>query len=214
MLVRMLLNDTKHPTTLICAYSPTNLSRSDVRTKFYTHLDAVASANSWLLGDYNVRVGRRLGQSDSAFGGFQSATVGPYSLKNDLTPNANGSLLLSVASQHRLRHVSSHFRLRDSKRWTWRHPRYRSRAVLDHIFVPSTHMRFICRCFIPSDFGLSSDHRPVICELDFRPRTAPKITRQPSLDIRSLNDSHVRDAFQQENSSVLSQSDPETLSPE
>ena len=75
-------------------------------------------------------------------------------------------------------------------------------------------MRFICRCFVPSDFGLSSDHRPVICELDFRPRTAPKIARQPSLDIQSLNDSHVRDAFQQEISSVLSQSDPETLSPE
>ena len=214
MLIKMLLDDTQHPTTMICAYSPTNTSRSEVRTKFYSQLEAIASANSWLLGDYNARVGRRLGHSDSAFGGLPTSTVGPYSLKNDLTPNANGSLLLSVASNHRLRHVLSHFRLRDSKRWTWRHPRYLSRAVLDHIFVPSTHMRFISRCFVPSDFGLSTDHRPVICELNFRPRTTSKIARQPSLDIRSLNDSRIRESFQQEISSALNESAPESLSPD
>ena len=132
-------------------------------------------------------------------------------LKNDITPNANGSLLLHAASSNNLRHVSSHFRLRDSKRWAWRHPRYRTRTVLDHIFVPSAHMRFILRCFVPSDFGISSDHPPVICELNFCPRTAPKPIKPPSLDIHSLNDSNVKEAFQSEITSALQGLDPETL---
>ena len=35
MFVKMLLQDTKHPTTLICAYAPTNTSRSDISANFY-----------------------------------------------------------------------------------------------------------------------------------------------------------------------------------
>ena len=91
-----------------------------------------------------------------------------------ISPNSNGTLLLNTVSEHNLRHVASHFQMRHSKRWTWRHPRYRSRAVLDHVFVPSAHMRFVARCFVPSDVTISTDHRPVICELNFRPRIAPK----------------------------------------
>ena len=211
MFVKMLLHDTEYPTTLICAYAPTNTSRSDVRKKFYSQLETIATPNSWLLGDFNARVGRKLSSSDSAFGGLPSNIVGPYSLKNDITPNSNGSSLLHIASRNNLRHLSSHFRLRDSKRWTWRHPRYRSRAVLDHVFVPSAHMRLILRCFVPSDFGLSSDHRPVICELNFCPRTAPKAVRPPPLDISSLNQSRVKEAFQSEISSVLGETNPEAL---
>ena len=89
-----------------------------------------------------------------------------------------------------------------------------SNSVLDHVFVPSAHMRFILRCFVPSDFGLSSDHRPVICELSFCPRTAPKSVRPPPLDIRSLNISSVKEAFQSEISSALENLDHETLSSE
>ena len=75
-------------------------------------------------------------------------------------------------------------------------------------------MRFILRCFVPSDFGLSSDHRPVVCELSFCPRTAPKSVRPPSLDIRSLNVSSVKEAFQSEILSALENLDHETLSSE
>ena len=105
--------------------------------------------------------------------------------------------------------------MRDSKRWTWRHPRYRTRAVLDHVFVPSAHMRFIIRCFVPSDFALSTDHRPVICELNFCPRTTPKtIENSPLLDIRSLSQNHVKEAFQRETTLALGDTDPDTLSTE
>ena len=72
-------------------------------------------------------------------------------------------------------------------------------------------MRFILRCFVTSDFELSSDHRPVICELNFCPRTAPKPIKPPSLDIHSLNDSNVKEAFQSEITSALQGLDPETL---
>jgi len=36
-----------------------------------------------------------------------------------------------------------------TKRWTWLYPRYKSRAVLDHVLAPASHMRFISRCFTP-----------------------------------------------------------------
>ena len=73
-------------------------------------------------------------------------------------------------------------------------------------------MRFIARCFVPSDCTLLSDHRPVICELNFRPRTTPKtIKNSPPLDIRSLSQDHVKEAFQREISSALGDTDPDTL---
>ena len=215
MIVDLLLHDTERATPLICAYAPTNTSAATIRKKFYSQLQSITTPNSWLIGDFNARVGRKLGIADAAFGNMSSNTVGPWSLKNDITPNCNGELLLHVAAVNNLRHVSSHFRMRDSKRWTWRHPRYRTRAVLDHVFVPAAHMRFISRCFVPSDFALSSDHRPVICELNFRPRTRPRaITMSPHWDTRSFNREDVKKAFQTEITSDLGDIDPLTLSPD
>jgi len=47
--------------------------------------------------------------------------------------------------------------MRESKRWTWLHPRYKSRAVLNHVFAPASPMRFISRSFTPADFEFSSN---------------------------------------------------------
>ena len=97
-------------------------------------------------------------------------------MKNDIMPNGNGYLSLNVASSYNFIHVSSQFRMRDSKRWTRCHSRSRSRAVIDHVFLSAEQVRFFICCYTPSDFSLSSDHRPVICELNFRPKTQPHLT--------------------------------------
>ena len=99
--------------------------------------------------------------------------------------------------------------MRDSKRWTWRHTRYRTRSVLDH--VPSGQMRLISRCFVPSDFSISADHRPVICELNFRLRLSKRAPPKPILDIRSLSQPETRHAFQKDISDELSDSNPEKI---
>ena len=66
---------------------------------------------------------------------------------------------------------------------------------------------------MPSDFALSTDHRPVICELNFRPRTQPRTKKLPPLDIQLLHhDKSVNEAFQQEISTSLGDLDPQTLS--
>ena len=143
MTLDILLHDTEQPVTLVCAYSPTNTSSEQTRNKFYSKLSEIATPDSWLFGDFNARVGRSLFIADADFGAEHSDTVGPWSLKGDIVPNANGSSLLDIASDNRLRHVSSHFNIRDSKRWTWKHPRYGMRAVLDHVFLPASRMRFI-----------------------------------------------------------------------
>ena len=95
--------------------------------------------------------------------------------------------------------------------WTWRHPRYRTRAVLDHILIPAAHMRFIDRCFVPSDFSLSSDHRPVICELNFRPRIARRSIPERPLDTRSLTQDEIKKAFQNDIALALCDTNPEDI---
>ena len=210
MTMDILLHDEHHPVTLICSYAPTSTAPARIRDKFYAQLNQLVTSNSWLLGDFNARVGRR--PSDTTSGVESSNTVGPWSLKNDITPNANGTLLLNIASEHNLRHVASHFQLRDSKRWTWRHPRYRTRAVLDHVFVPSAHFRFFARCFVPSDIAIFTDHRPVICELNFRPRVTPKTSSiPPTLNVRALSQTDIMDAFQVDIQSSLGDTNPEDV---
>ena len=215
MTIDILLHDVNHPVNhpFICSYAPTSKATVQVRNKFYTQLAKLTSPNTWLIGDFNARVGRR--PSDPLSGIDACNTIGPWSLKNDVTPNSNGTLLLNLVSEHNLRHVSSHFRFRDSKRWTWRHPHYRSRAVLDHVFIPASHMRFVSRCFVPSDIAISTDHRPVICELNFRPRTTPKPTASsPKLNIRALTDSATERLFQSEVERSLGDRNPENLQSE
>ena len=210
MTMDIFLHDVHHPVTLICSYAPTSKATAMIRDKFYAQLDQLVTSNTWLLGDFNARIGRRPSEAASGIEPFN--TVGPWSLKNDISPNSNGTLLLNTVSEHNLRHVASHFQMRDSKRWTWRHPRYRSRAVLDHVFVPSAHMRFVARCFVPSDFTISTDHRPVICELNFRPRIAPKSsTISPSLNVRALCEDGIKDAFQKGIEQSLGNANPDDL---
>ena len=213
MTIDILLHDNHHPVTLICSYAPTSKAPAHIRDKFYSQLSQLTTPNSWLLGDFNARIGRRAREMDS---GIETTnTVGPWSLKNDITPNANGMSLLNIASENNLRHVASHFQLRDSKRWTWRHPRYHTRAVLDHVFVPAAHLRFFARCFVPSDIAISTDHRPVICELNFRPRIArnsPSLAPNP--DVRALCHSNIEKAFQTDVQLSLGSENPDECTSE
>lgn len=214
MSMEVLLHDANYPVTLICAYSPTNARKhSKARDKFYSQLRSVTTDNSWLMGDFNARVGRQMiDDPNGNYGAVPSNTIGPWSLKGDLTPNANGSLLIDIASEKGLRHVSSNFSCRDSKRWTWRHPRYRTRARLDHIFVPSKQLRFISRSYVAPNIALFTDHRLAVCELTFRPRIAKTSSpRPPSIDNRALLDTDVCKAFQAEITNTLGDVEPELL---
>lgn len=210
----VLMHDSKHPVTVICAYSPTNTAGTQVREKFYSRLRDVVTPHSWLMGDLNARVGRRA-DPDSDFDIQPSDTIGPWSLKGDIVPNENGALLLDIASENHLRHIGSHFACRDSKRWTWRHPRYRSRAVLDHMFMPASQVRFVCRYSAAPTISVSTDHRLVISELCFRPRICKVVhAKPPNLNKRCLQDRDVKVAFQSEISNILGDNEPDQLSSE
>ena len=208
----ILIHDSKHPVTLICAYSPTNVATKQAREKFYSRLRDIVTPRTWLLGDLNARVGRR--PISSLDCDVQPPNIiGPCSLKSDTVPNENGALLLDIASDNHLRHVGSHFVCRDSKRWTWRHPRYGSRAVLDHVFMPATQLRFVCRYIVAPVITVSTDHRLSISELCFRPRLRkPTQTKPVNLNRRLLKDPNVRLAFQSEISSILGDTAPEEVS--
>ena len=96
MTIAILLHDSKRPVTLICSYAHPCSSSSVVRKKFYAQLDKLVTPSSWLLGDFNARVGRRLRASDADFGAEIPNTIGPWSLKADNMPNPNGALLLNT----------------------------------------------------------------------------------------------------------------------
>ena len=212
MTMDILLHDNNNPVTMICAYSPPNTSSLRVREKFYSQLRSIAKPNSWLLGDFNARVGRCVSEADGEFGAERCDTVGPWSLKGDIVPNANGSMLLDIAGENNHRHLSSHFTCRDSKRWTWKHPRYHSRAVLDHIFVPAPQMRNISRYFVVQQISIFTDHRLAVCELSFRPRIKKSaMKQQPPIDRSTLRNENVQAAFQMEITTRLRESDPESL---
>ena len=139
--------------------------------------------------------------------------MGPFSLKGDIVPNENGALLLDIASDFNLRHVRSHFSCRDSKRWTWRHPRYRTRTVLDHMFLPKPQFRFVCRQLVVPVITVSTDHRLIISELRFRPRVHRNKHAKPiKVNNSSLLDKDIREAFQSEVSNLLGDTDPQELS--
>ena len=112
MTIDILLHDVNHPITLICSYAHTSKATVQVRNKFYTQLSQLVSPSTWLLGDFNARIGRR--SLDPSSGIDASNTIGPWSLKNGITPNSNGMLLLNLVSEHNLRHVSSHFQFRQT----------------------------------------------------------------------------------------------------
>ena len=215
MTMNILLHDNNIPVTIVCAYSPPNTASARVREKFYSQLRTVAKPTSWMLGDFNARVGRCPSDADTEFGAERSNTVGPWSLKGDIVPNANGLLLLDVAGENNFRHVSSHFTIRDSKRWTWKHPRYHSRAVLDHIFLPAAQMRNISRYFVAQQTTIYTDHRLAMCELTFRPRLEKRDAKQPPpIDRSKLQDAVVQKAFEQEITNLLGPADPNALSTE
>ena len=213
MTMDILLHDNDTPVTIICAYSPTNSAPTRTRDKFYSQLRAVAKPTSWLLGDLNARVGRRPSEDDFEFGAERSNTVGSWSLKGDTLPNANGLLLLDIAGENNYRHVPSHFSIRDSKRWTWRHPRYHTRAVIDHVFVPASQMRNITRYWVSPQTTICTDHRLSVCELTFRPRLQTNNRKQPPpLDRSKLSNETLRSAFEQNVTSLLGTIDPNLLS--
>ena len=209
----ILICDSEQPTKLICAYSPTNSSKKQTREKFYSCLSDIVTPSSWLLGDLNARVGRCNPQStDTDFDVQSMHAVGPWSLKGDITLNQNGSLLVDIAVDNRLRHVSSNFNCRDSKRWTWRHPRYGNRAVLDHMFLPASQLRFVYRCKVAPAIAVSSDHRLSFSELCFRPRQSKAKEIKPVvLNKRVLQEPDIQSTFQAEINNILGEAVPEDV---
>ena len=68
MTMDILLHDTVHPATIVCAYAPPNSKPASVREKFYSRLLNIVSTKTWLMGDLNARVARQVTDADPDFG--------------------------------------------------------------------------------------------------------------------------------------------------
>ena len=152
-------------TTIIVAYSPTNVTTSDEETEiFYEDLrkaiDSTPPHNFLaILGDMNAKI--------------SSAHV-KYAYNKQT--NKNGRLLLELAHEKSLCIVNTTFQKRMGKRWTYEGPKG-DRHMLDYVLVNSKWINSVKNTETYSSFAsVGSDHRVVTMEV----RLSLRVTKSPT----------------------------------
>jgi len=137
-------------TTVIVAYSPTNISPTDVVENFYDELSSLISgvpAHNFLsvLGDFNAR----LGPEDVPF---------PFHSES----NRNGKYLAEMITEHCLLAANTQFRKKLGKRWTYQDRGTGVRRQLDYILVRRKWRNSVLNAESYNTFcTVGSDHRVV-----------------------------------------------------
>ena len=148
-------------TTVIVAYSPTNVSSEQDIEKFYEELRAAvdsAPAHSFLTitGDFNAR----LGEQDA---------LHPY---HEIT-NRNGEFLAEFAREKELVITNTQFQKKRGKKWTWMSPAG-EKYLIDYILVCKKWKNSVKNTEVYNTFSsIGSDHRIVTMEVRLSLR-APK----------------------------------------
>ena len=101
---------------IISAYAPTLGHSDETKEQFYSTLsdiikDVPSSDKLLLLGDFNARVGR----DHSSW----ECVIGKHGIGRE---NSNGTLLLSLCSQHNLIITNTIFQQDTRHKTTWMHP--------------------------------------------------------------------------------------------
>lgn len=103
--------------TIVSTYGPTLMAEDEVKEHFYSQLDYVLRTTSAtdklvLLGDFNAGVGREPTLWNGVIG------------KEDVGRcNTNGTLLLTMFSEHSLVTTNTLFRQRNKHKISWKHSR-------------------------------------------------------------------------------------------
>ena len=172
-------------TTIIVAYSPTNVQSTDSETeKFYDDLrKAIESTPQHhfltILGDMNAKVSASYVQF-----GFNKRT------------NRNGNMLLELASEKSLCIVNTTFEKREGKRWTYEGPKG-DRHLIDYILVNSKWINSVRNAEAYSSFAsVGSDHRIITMVVQLSLRVTKPPTSKKSYDWKLLrNDQDLQSSF-------------------
>ena len=210
MTLRLPLSGNKHA-TIVSAYAPTMTNPDEVKDKFYDDLDNVISATPRtdkliLLGDFNARVG-----TDHQ---TWEGVIGPEGVGKC---NSNGLLLLRKCAEHDLLITNTVFRLPNSNKTSWMHPRSKHWHLIDYVIVRRTDRQDVKVTKTMCGADCWTDHRLVVSKLNLRiqPARRPQGKKAPKrLDVSKLNKDSMRQDFltdicNQLDAMNLSSEDPE-----
>ena len=158
-------------TTVIVAYSPTNVSDENDVKEFYDTLRAAihdTSAHNFLtvLGDFNARLG-----PEDAWLPFHDST------------NRNGQYLADLLIENNLLAANTCFQKRLGKRWTFQDRGTKAKRQLDYLLVRKKWRNSILNAEAYSSFSsLGSDHRVVSMRVRLSLRAPKPRTKQPLYD--------------------------------
>ena len=152
---------------IISAYAPTLGQSDEVKEQFYTTLsDVIKSVPSshklLLLGDFNARVGTDYDSWENV--------IGKHGLGRE---NSNGTLLLSLCSQHNLIITNTIFQQANRHKTTWMHPGTKEWHMIDYAITRQRDVRDVHHTRAMCGSCTWSDHRLVKCKLALSSR-APR----------------------------------------
>ena len=162
-------------TTVIVAYSPTNMSTNDAEVDcFYDNLRKAIDETPphhflTVLGDMNAKV--------------SSAHV-KYAY--DQKTNRNGKMLLELTQEKSLCITNTKFQKRIGKRWTFEGPKG-DRSMIDYILVNNKWVNSVRNVEAYSSFEtVGSDHRVVTMEVCLSLRKAKTMPKKPRYEWKLL----------------------------
>lgn len=172
-------------TTIICCYSPTNVSEESEIEEFYNELSGltrqIPKHNVILIGgDFNAK----LGNTDSFQNSFHAET------------NRNGEWLKDFLIENKLVCLNTLYQKRTGKKWTFTYPNG-TNAQIDFILINKKWVNCALNCEPFSSFSsLSSDHRIIIAKIRLSLRSNKlKTAKSPRYDWKKLRDQNLANQF-------------------
>ena len=173
-------------TTVICCYSPTNVSEVNEEEEFYDKLSSLTRQVprhdvTIIAGDFNAKIG----QNDGFFHSFHK------------TSNRNGKMFGDFLKENKMLCLNTKFQKKLGKRWTFTYPNG-IKAQLDYILINKKWSNSAINCQPYNSFDcVSSDHRIVTAtiRLSLRANTV-KSAKFPRYDWSILrNNKETADSF-------------------
>ena len=175
--------------SIISAYAPTLASSDEVKESFYGTLsdciEAIPPSHKLLLlGDFNARVGTDYSSWENV--------IGKHGVGNE---NSNGTLLLSLCSQHNLIITNTVFQQATRHKMTWMHPGSKKWHMIDYAITRQRDVKDVHHTRAMCGSRTWSDHRLVRCKLSLRakiPRHRHRLKPAKKLNIARLKSSECR----------------------
>ena len=175
--------------SIISAYAPTLAQSDETKEHFYATLSDVikevpSSHKLLVMGDFNARVGTDYSSWENI--------IGKHGVGRE---NSNGTLLLSLCSQHELVITNTIFQQATRHKTTWMHPGTKEWHMIDYVITRHRdaadvhHTRAMCGSCT------WSDHRLVKCKLALRAKVSQRRRRiKPAkkLNIARLKSTETR----------------------